>query len=790
MSRLILLLMGLFALSTQPLLSQSLEDIERTMIEVDDMLETAQKTGDKTQSEKFALQSLNMARSQRYDGGIIRADLFLGDLYAKAERNEEALQLYLEAESKVQNTLNRPAKLAVNTALGNLFFKEKLYGPARRYYGEVLRIQPENYAVQEKLADASLADMRFDSAEFFYKSLIIKYKNDGDNAKLVHIYQKLAQAYDSSGNASKSLYYYLPIADLIEKYGNLQERAVLYNNLGRQYALLRDFTKAVEFFRKAELQCVYLTCDYQDVMYANMGIALHNLGDSKQGLEYLLKAKKILAAKNDKASLANLEHLTSTVYLNTNDIYNALSHNDLAIRYARETGQRATLANSYRTAADLYQELYDFEKAFGYYRLYLNLQDSVRLEEQARQQRLDQQRTLLAAAEGQIKFMIARQNFKDLELSQERFERDRLDLLNKNLELENQRREDELLLLQKQTEVDQAQLKQRALEALRARQDLRLAAQNLDAEKQQRIITELQQQEKIDSTQRLASVREVELLRRDKDITQLRLDRQASFQKFAYWLGGLLMVILTLLGIGWVFARRSSRRLRIQNQKIQHQNIEIQEERRKSDGLLLNILPEEIATELKTSGHATPRLYPSATVLFTDFINFTSLSSQLSPEQLIDELNACFLAFDEIVERNGLEKIKTIGDAFMCAGGLPVPNETHPYDAVNAALEMCEWLEKRHKADPDTVFYEMRVGVHTGPVVAGVIGKNKFAYDIWGDAVNMAARLEEMGEANKVNISASTVEAVKDRYNIIPRGTLHVHNKGLVEMFFVEKRKD
>lgn len=766
---------------------QSLDEIERSTFEVDNILEQARASDSDAERERLATQTLTMARSLRYDGGIIRSSMLLGEVCARAGKTEQALQYYLEAEAKILNTGNRVAQLGVQNALGDLFFQEKLYTNARRYYREILSVQPNDYRTKEKMADACLLDMRFDSAEYFYKELIYKYKEDGNNPRLVQIYQKLANAYDQNGDAGKSLYYYLPIEDLVERFGTSQERGLLYNNLGRQYAALRDFLKALEYFRKAELQCIYITCDYPEVMFANMGIALHNTGNTKEGIEYLLKAQAILASRNDKAALANLEHLMATVYFSNNDLYNALTHNNEAIRFAQETKQFTVLSNAYKTAADLYHDLYDFEKAFEFYREYLNIVDSVRLEEQSRLQRLNQQRTLLAAAEGQIKFLITRQNIKDLELAQERFERERLELLNKNLDLQRRRSEDEVLLLQKQTEVDQAQLREQTLQALQARQELRLAAQNLDAEKQQRLIAELQQQERIDSAQGLAREREVELLRRDKDIAQLELDKQANFQRFAYGLGGLLLVILGLLGAGWLLARRASRRLKGQNHRIQAQNREIEEERRKSDALLRNILPDEVAQELKTRGYATPHNYESATVLFTDFVNFTRLSTQLSPKELIDELDTCFLAFDEICERHGLEKIKTIGDAYMCAGGLPIPNETHAADAVRAALEMCTWLEKRNQDNAFAVFRYMRVGVHTGPVVAGVIGKNKFAYDIWGDAVNLAARLEALGEPNRVNISEETAQAVKHQFTMTYRGEKEVHNKGLVGMYFVEQ---
>ena len=766
--------------------AQTLDDIERSTVEVDHILDRAKRTDSDSEREELAQHSLSIARSLRYDGGIVRASIVLGETYTRIGRTEEALQHFLEAEAKLETSGNRPAQLTVKTAIGDLFFREKLYAPAHRYYREVLALKPQDYETREKAADACLYDMRFDSAEILYKELIIKYKAEGNNPRLVQIYQKSAHAYDQKGDVGKSLYFYHLLQDIIEKAGTTQEQSLLYNNLGRQYASLREYPKALEYFRKAELQCAYIPCDYPEVLWANMGIALHNTGETKRGIEYLLKARNVLAARKDYDALANLEHLLAGVYFSSNDLYNALSHNQTAIQFASDTKQLALLAEAYRTAADLYHELYDFEKAFEYYQEYLNVRDSMRIEEQAREQRVNQQRSLLAAAEGQIKFLITRQNFKDLELNQIKVERERLELQNKNLELESRSKEDELRLLEAQQEVSQAKLREQTLQALEARQRLRLADQKLNAEKQGRLIVELRQKDQIERAQNQADstsrALEIERIQREQ---VYQSEQDADFRQFAYILGTLLFLILSMMIVSWWFARRARWRLESQNRQIQAQNIQIQEERRKSDGLLLNILPQEIADELKASGQATPRLYQSATVLFSDFVNFTRLSATLSPEQLIDELNECFLAFDEICERNGLEKIKTIGDAYMCAGGLPLPNETHAADAVRAALEMSSWLNARKHERPDSHLTEMRIGIHTGPVMAGVIGKNKFAYDIWGDAVNLAARLEEHGEPGQVNISAATKEAVKHLFIAKHRGQKQVHNKGMVDMYFI-----
>ncbi len=216
----------------------------------------------------------------------------------------------------------------------------------------------------------------------------------------------------------------------------------------------------------------------------------------------------------------------------------------------------------------------------------------------------------------------------------------------------------------------------------------------------------------------------------------------------------------------------------------------IETERRKSDDLLLNILPVETARELKQFGYSRPQLYERVTVLFTDFVGFTHIAARLTPEDLVKDLDTCFAAFDEIVGRHHLEKIKTIGDAYMAAGGIPLANQTNPLDVVTAAQEMMQWMEnwaaskRAHDEEP----WRLRVGIHTGPLVAGVVGKKKFAYDIWGDAVNIAARMESSGEAGKINISGETYELVKDQFACEHRGKVYAKNKGEVEMYFVTGR--
>lgn len=216
----------------------------------------------------------------------------------------------------------------------------------------------------------------------------------------------------------------------------------------------------------------------------------------------------------------------------------------------------------------------------------------------------------------------------------------------------------------------------------------------------------------------------------------------------------------------------------------------IEKEKDRSDKLLLNILPSEIAEELKEKGSAEAKRFEKVSVLFTDFEGFTQISEILSAEELVDEINVCFKSFDSICGKYGLEKIKTIGDSYMAAGGLPVPTDNSVRNTVLAGLEMAGFIisKKKSREKEDDICFEMRVGVHTGPVVAGIVGDTKFQYDIWGDAVNTASRMESSGEVGKVNISNSTYEAIKDdpTFNFQSRGTVKAKGKGDIQMWFVE----
>lgn len=222
--------------------------------------------------------------------------------------------------------------------------------------------------------------------------------------------------------------------------------------------------------------------------------------------------------------------------------------------------------------------------------------------------------------------------------------------------------------------------------------------------------------------------------------------------------------------------------------EVQIRTKEIVEEKQKSDDLLRNILPEEVANELKQKGTSAARYFDHVSVIFTDFVDFTKAGERFTPQQLVDELHTCFRAFDDIISKYHIEKIKTIGDAYLAVSGLPAADADHAVKTVKAAIEIKRFMNERKQRLGDQTF-DIRIGIHSGAVVAGIVGVKKFAYDIWGDTVNTAARMEQSGVANTINISQTTYDLVKHHFNCTYRGEIAAKNKGDMNMYFVEGEK-
>ncbi|RYZ51861.1 MAG: tetratricopeptide repeat protein, partial [Chitinophagaceae bacterium] len=271
---------------------------------------------------------------------------------------------------------------------------------------------------------------------------------------------------------------------------------------------------------------------------------------------------------------------------------------------------------------------------------------------------------------------------------------------------------------------------------------------------------------------------EINLLTKDKSIQELELKKQQTFNTGMVVVLGLIVVLVFIL-------YRSYRLKTKSHVLLDRKNMEIER-------LIRNILPAEIATELRSTGKAAPRNYEQVSVMFADFRGFTTMAEKLSPQALVTELDNYFMAFDDIIEKHGLEKIKTIGDAYMCAGGIPVADPNHIFNIVEASLEMQDFVRRNNQRQVEAGLtpWELRIGINVGPVVAGVVGKKKYAYDIWGSTVNIASRMESNGMPGQVNISSAVFELVKDRYACVYRGKIQAKNVGDIDMYLIDRKLD
>ena len=658
-------------------------------------------------------------------------------------------------------------------------------------YGRIARVRLANGDTLRTAVDTHLARMferagELDSA-LYYRYRLLQERRHDHRAQLAEL-QHIAHLQEAEGDLIAALETYEDVLALSRG----TERATALNNVGYLRVKLDELLPALDAFEAAERADSLGTVLDRTKLLLNLGVTHYNLRNYPQALRYFDRAAAL--ESTDRALLARVNHFRALAHLERSDFYNAQLANTEAAKQARSAPDAALLSQTYRTAADIYQQLYEYEEAFDYYQRHLRIRDSLLLDARAAQQRLADSQVVLERTERDLRLQLVNNRLSKIAIAGLELERNNLALAQEKLELEAQRRAAELELLQKESSLRDAALANQRLAAQQAQQQLELTQRQLALARRDREVMDLQQRDREQAAEiarRAAAeedrLREIEALERDRELDAMKIQQQESFRRSAILIGGLGVLLTLGLALGGLFARRANRRLQSQKAEIEAKNALVEQEKEKSDRLLLNILPAATAAELRERGSATPRAYASASILFTDFVNFSSYAEQLAPEALIGELNACFIAFDQIVGRHGLEKIKTIGDAYMAAAGIPTEQPDHALRAVRAALDMQTFMEKRYARSlaEGQPFCRMRVGIHSGPLVAGVVGERKFAYDIWGDAVNLAARMEQNGAPGRVNVSATTHALVRDAFPGDFRGEIAVKNKGAVGMYFV-----
>ena len=510
-------------------------------------------------------------------------------------------------------------------------------------------------------------------------------------------------------------------------------------------ALAEAETKSEKMILRYELAEAYLRVDAEEAenygkqAYSN-ATDLNNYGMSAQAA--FIVAKAFERQRDDR---------NTEIWLRT-----TLNHakragdSDLIMTSVQKRSRIAVKSRNYRRAYEINQEAFNYFSENG-----TSISDLERQYEQQRQQ-IDRDKRNLQQEKDQLEFQV--RNLR-LETDQLSTDKSQLEQSNTQLSEANKAKEDELL--NKEEELATIAEEKQAAER-RAQQ----RAREVD-----------QLSEEVAKEQLIAQEAENERMK-----AELKAKNQENYLFAAAGVAGILLLLALLLYSRFAAKRRAAK-------SLEEKNKQIEEERQRSDELLLNILPAPIAEELKVKGKAQARQYQEATVLFSDFKNFTSIAEQLSPEELVEELDKSFKAFDFIISQyEDLEKIKTIGDAYMCASGLN-DRKALPNNMIKAALEMQAFLEeqKQERIRLGKPYFEARIGIHTGAVVAGVVGVKKFAYDIWGDTVNTAARVEANSEPGKVNISETTYNLIKYAFQCTHRGKVEAKNKGLLDMYFVER---
>ncbi len=580
--------------------------------------------------------------------------------------------------------------------------------------------------------------------EYYQKTLRINERT-GNKNNLANCLGNIGNIYNELQDYANALEYYEKALALSESLGNLRNVAGNLGNIGNVYTQLKNNKKALEYKQRAlKINEQLGNQSWIANNLGNIGNVYIQLADYPAALDYHNRALAIAEKINDKKGLAASYASIGNVHYLQQKYALACQHEMKALELANEVGLLPTASEALLQLSKIYEATEKFDSAYLAYQGHIALKDSINNVEKQRE-----------VTQKVLKFEFAR---KEDSLRQHQIITD--------AKLEQQtllaaKRQQELELKQTAINLANKEKELQHLAYLKSQADLRLE-QSATREKQE-LLNLAENEKKLQAAQ--VNLQQTQLALKDRELQTQKI------QRFLY-LGGILLLSLLSFFIFRNF---------LNQQKL---NKVIQAEKLKSDNLLLNILPAEVAGELKENGQAMARQFDAVTVLFTDFVNFTQISEKLSAQDLVSELHRNFMAFDEIMERHGLEKIKTIGDAYMAVSGLPQASPSHAYSAAQAALDIRDFVQQQQNT-PHYPF-QIRIGLHSGPVVAGIVGAKKFAYDIWGDTVNTAARMESSGEPGKINMSGATYALLKDAFACSYRGKISAKNKGDVDMYFLE----
>ena len=657
-----------------------------------------------------------------------------GTVYAQQGKNlVDSLQTVLAKAKKDTNKVNTFNALSRQfTLIGN-------YDTALIYAGKAKTLA-ERLNFQKGIATAyKNTGLVYEGRRNYPKALekdftaLKIYETIKDEEGVAACYNNIGIVYQYQGNYPEALKNYFAALKINEAVGNKKWMAFNYNNIGGIYDNQGNYPEALKNFFAA-LKIYETTGDKNGIAdcYVSVGGIYVHQGNYEEALKNYTAAFKIYETIGDKGGIANYYLNTGSIYGGQGNYPDALKNYLSALKIYEATGDKTGIATCYNNMGVAYYYQGNYPDALKNYLSAFKIYEAIQ----------DKQYfgyytniglvyvKLHHAAEGKVWIK------KGLALSKEIGAKEYIRDAYRRL-----------------SSADSALGNYKG--AFENHKMYMLYKDSLKNEENTKKLTQTAMQYEFDKKQLSDSLRNREL----QSIAKGKLQKQKT-----YTFSGAGIILLLLLFLVFIF--RSSKKLSAEKQK--------------SENLLLNILPAEVADELKEKGNAQARQFDEVSVLFTDFVHFTQTAEKLNPQQLVQELNECFTAFDNIMERNGLEKIKTIGDAYLAVCGLPLSNPQHAQKAVQAALEIRDFIEERKT-------FDIRIGIHSGSVVAGIVGIKKFVYDIWGDTVNTAARIEQNSEAGKINISETTYELVKEDFDCTCRGKVNAKGKGEIDMYFVER---
>ena len=689
-------------------------------------------------------------------------ELNLVGLYHTLNKKDLEVLHFKNAE-KCYNDLTLENKVRLNDIGGFFQFNNKNYDKSLDYYNKNIAF----YKIGEKISKQKIDETYQTLISLYYYRKYDYAKTFNVTNEYLHFIQKefpeklgdvhayLGGIYWGVGFNKKSVEEFEKAIKLYENQkGREKDIFAIKRTLGANYMNMKEFAKAKKYAQESfdyytkTKDAPSLSSTYN--LLAHIAFKENNLPVAK---EYILNAIKILP-DTTQTNLYNKAYLGTIKYkmlmqkdsLNIKSdrskyneleiITKELSDNFNKIEANKDEMTSGVLIHNYSLLSDAYGMLGDYEKAYYY------LDKTVKQKEKS-------------YSVEKIKALSEVQGEQEIQN-----ERIRVQL------------EEETKRIQLQKEIE--------LKALRFEYEKKQAAAKTEEERKRLVLEEdLKRKEiqiKFDEEQKAVALK----YNQEKNIARINQEKKDAIskaelessqnQKNMWAVGaGLSLLLLGFAGFSY-------------NQK-RKDNKKIAEEKLKSDNLLLNILPHEVAEELKEKGKTNAKHFDEVSVLFTDFVNFTANSERIGVQEVLNELNICFTEFDRIMEKYNLEKIKTIGDAYLAVSGLPVSNEKHAKNAVNAGLEILAYIQQRKKDNPNAL--DIRIGIHSGPVIAGIVGVKKFAYDIWGDTVNTAARMEQNSSLGKLNISEATYHLVQNDFIFEHRGKIETKGKGAMDMYFV-----